>query len=735
MAYPGNPELSAQAQERVMTAFRQVVSKLQDGQREQALIGLEFVLRLDPTFRPALNLQRQLASGASEIDLSGIITELQAPSTEAINLILVEAVEDFNQRNFQRAKDRVDQVLLELPGHQDARRLQGQINDALKVESQVGQFLSQAREALAAGDPQEAANFVMMAQALDPHHPEIGGTLSSIQDAGHSFPAPPAATVAQPPQPPSPAAPDPGDASSPFSFDTLDGSDGFGVQFDDFDDAAESPAPSPQSSSFDLGGASEEAAYGKGGGFFDDGGPSGGGGDDLFTSPDAGDVADLFEAPTSSAYEDLERMPSSGSGDEDDETKALLRAGDDAFELQSFAVAIHQWSRILLDDPDHAAARERIHGAKVNLAEVRRKTEPLLAEAHAAADAGDAKRAARLAMEILALEPTNAAAAELRERPVAADGQPPPPPKAATDTAQPSAPALPDLEDELFREDFDLDRDLVGDSSTKDDHLFETADSLPDHRGGRRLPPVRMLAIAAAGILVLLLGVWFGLRLLGSSEGDDEVDVAAVNAVLSQAQELYDQRRVEDAIHLLRSFGSAGLQQERIDSKIAKFEQALAPPTPTPIPPSLGKANELLDGGTPYLAYAEVMAGLNQHPQDDGLADLRQRVLAEDQRFASLYNAVIDNKFTAAAGISGDIVNDHPSWLDVSAVLEKSLFNAALAEMRAYNLTAADSYLQRLEKIHPGDPEVARVRDFVDRYKARPVDMQLQIFIRSLKER
>ena len=35
MAYPGNPELTAEAQERVMTAFRQVVNKLQDGQRGQ----------------------------------------------------------------------------------------------------------------------------------------------------------------------------------------------------------------------------------------------------------------------------------------------------------------------------------------------------------------------------------------------------------------------------------------------------------------------------------------------------------------------------------------------------------------------------------------------------------------------------------------------------------------------------------------------------------------------------
>ena len=66
MAYPGNPELSPQAQERVITAFRQVVTKLQEGKREEALIGLEFVLRLDPTFAPSLNLHQQLSSGATE---------------------------------------------------------------------------------------------------------------------------------------------------------------------------------------------------------------------------------------------------------------------------------------------------------------------------------------------------------------------------------------------------------------------------------------------------------------------------------------------------------------------------------------------------------------------------------------------------------------------------------------------------------------------------------------------
>ena len=67
MAYPGDQELSVEAQNRVLAAFRQVVARMQEGQREDALIGLEFVLRMDPNFAPAINLQHQLSSGSGEV--------------------------------------------------------------------------------------------------------------------------------------------------------------------------------------------------------------------------------------------------------------------------------------------------------------------------------------------------------------------------------------------------------------------------------------------------------------------------------------------------------------------------------------------------------------------------------------------------------------------------------------------------------------------------------------------
>jgi len=180
MAYLGNRELSIEAQDRVMSAFRRVIANLQQRQREEALIGLEFVLRIDPQFSPAIELKRQLQGGAEAIDLSDLIAQIEAPTTATINALLIEAVEDFNNRNFITAKSKVERVLLELPGHQEARRLLGQLQQALKVEQQVGNFLLQAREALAIGDPQEAANFVLMAQALDPHHGGIASTLQEI---------------------------------------------------------------------------------------------------------------------------------------------------------------------------------------------------------------------------------------------------------------------------------------------------------------------------------------------------------------------------------------------------------------------------------------------------------------------------------------------------------------------------------------------------------------------------
>lgn len=736
-----------------MTAFRQVVRKLQDGQREEAMIGLEFVLRLDPDFRPALNLQQQLSSGASEIDLSSIITDLQAPTTDAIEGLLIEAVEDFERRNFVGAKDKVEKVLLELPGHGEARQLLAQITQALKVETQVGQFLTQAREALDQGDPQEAANFVMMAQALDPHHAGIQATLQDIyavSGATASVPETPVADAAdmapdeafpsnafavsfeesaEPAAGPpgfgassSPATP--GFGSSPEGFDQAPPSGGF-----DLDTAPDRDRPSApsddwggfSSSDFSFGTDASQAASGD---LSFDGGDA-----DLFDASPA-DVSDLFDAGPESPSDE----PGPGASAHSPEVEAALREGDAAFNEQRFLDAMHAWSRGLLSDPENADLGSRIGGARITVSDLRQRFEETLANARSAAESGDRSRALELIAEIHAIEPGHIGAALLHERlelPVAA---PVAPPTTVASGSAPGAP-LPSLEDDLFSEEFGL-------ASTADDQDGALLDELaqPATRAGTRpaegrRPPWFLVAIGAAALLVVLAGVWVGVRILGSAGEEADDDPTAINQALQEAQALFDQRRTEEAIQLLQSFPATGLQRERLDRRIATYQESLAPPTPTPIPDGLIRGRELFESGRFLSAYQVVQRSLEAAPQDPGLLELHERIVAVEPLARSLHTALASGNFRVAVGAADAYLQRHPTAPDGVEALERSLFNAALAELRSYNLTGADVHLQRLAKLRPDDVEVQRVLMFIERYKASPVDMQFQTFTRSLTDR
>ncbi|HSN56745.1 MAG TPA: hypothetical protein VLT32_18890, partial [Candidatus Sulfomarinibacteraceae bacterium] len=486
MSYPGNSGLSVQAQERVMTAFKQVLSNLQLGQREEAMIGLEFVLRLDPSFLPANNLKRQLGASTNEIDLGDIIAQLQAPTTDAINTLLIEAVDAFNARDFLAAKERVEQVLIDLPGHAEARELRDQVEKALKIESQVGQFLVQARQALAAGDPQEAANFVMMAQALDPHHTGIASTLAEIDETGglalaqtaDEAPAPAALKGAGPP---SRAATSPGrDASGPGpAAAEPEDEDAFAVAFDTTDPFADliEKGPEPEVPATPL----QAAAFETGGVDFapvDD--P-----DDLFAPPagsGAFDIADggsgAFHAPADFEADHL---------DEDSVAttiQALVEHGEEALAGGDAAQAISIWSRIFLIKPSHPEAGHLIERAKKRLAATQAEVDELMVKARDAFDDEELEAANLLVGKALALRPGQLEAVLLKEeidREVArAGGRPAPLPSAAT------SPALPELDDDLFGEaepaavGAALDAPVAAAEAARDHDLFDEEAELVD---------------------------------------------------------------------------------------------------------------------------------------------------------------------------------------------------------------------------------------------------------------
>ncbi len=701
MTYPGNPELSAQAQERVMSAFRQAIAKIQDGSFDEALIGLEFVLRLDPAFAPGVALHKQLAENPDAIDLSEIISGLESPDTDAINLLLIEAVEDYNQHNYLEAKEKVERVLIDLPGHAEARSLSAQIDDALKVETQVGQFLAQAREALADNRPQDAANFVLMAQALDPHHSGIEATLEEIhrnapqrhEDIGGFSPPTGAPAAAQ--------APDAG-------FSTR------------VDDAFQPPNPPERTEvdSWDIEDSTDGAAF--------DPGPKTA---DTDSFDFGGDVSDLFEASSDGdgppPWESAAQPPSADDSAVADDLLTRGRAALDAGDPQE---ALHLLSRILLIDPDNPDVDALIDRARAAISVMEQRLQSSLSEAELAWDSGDIEQARTLIDELLQIDPGNADALALKERFEQGEEEPPPPPP--TEAELPTT----TLSDEQYvaassSEAFD---EFLGDSGELDlPPVPEPPPKTPT--SGFRLP-IRWVVLGAGALAIVLAGMWLGSRFLPGGDSDEE-HLRALDQRIEEAQLLFDQGKGEEAIELLRSFPAEDVDRQRIKQHIARFEKALIPPTPTPIPESVERAKALLENGQWFEAYQVVTADLSKFPEDAGLLNLREQATTVEPRIVGLSSAVEKHDFQTCVGIAQDLVAKHPEQEGLDPILDACLFNAALVQLRSYNLTAARRYLLQLEERRPDDPEVSRIVEFISSYLNRPVDMQLEIFVGSLEFR
>jgi len=698
MAYPGNTELSPRAQERVMSSFRLVIRNLQDGRKEDAMVGLDYVLRLDPVFGPALVLQKQLSSGDGSVSLEGLLAELNAPVTEEINLILVDAIEDFEQHHYLEAKEKVQRVLMELPGHEDARNLSSQIEEALDREGQVGHFLAQAREALDAGDPQEASNFVMMAQALDPHHPGIHPTLEEIRArapmmAGAEEPVLPESRIPEvkvqepampehfeleehPEPPPAPDGPEEGEAAEEedaFAGNFFEESSGIG---DLFEDVVVPSEPEEHPESVDFGGddfLSED---------LNEGGAGEGKGYEQQADNWKIDVSLEEDEPQGQPLRETEEVEDASWGPEFDSM------GGDVSDL---------FSEDSVDD--FAVESDADEWKDFDPAGEESSAEP-------------------------GREETGTTDQEWAETPVENE----PAPELSVDSIDNSD------GDHGFTDDdegfFDDDFSVAGEIDAMETRSRER--DLP--QVSRKGIPVRTVGLGVMALVVVLGGMWLGMHFFSSGNVDED-RAQVVQKLFDDADSLLNQGKPEEALHLLDTFQANEMEKDRVEMHRQKIRKAMAPPTPTPIPEQALSARKALEEGDWFGALIEVQKGLETHAQDPGLQTLKTEIGQVDPQVLSLFRAMERKDDRAIISLGLELEQKFPEQQRLHVVLDRSLFNCALKEMRSYNLSGARRLLMKLHQRLPDDAEVNRVLEFASAYVRRPGDMQLEIFVRSIKER
>jgi len=290
---------------------------------------------------------------------------------------------------------------------------------------------------------------------------------------------------------------------------------------------------------------------------------------------------------------------------------------------------------------------------------------------------------------------------------------------------------MPELEDDLFSDEFEATSDFgeaVATRSTTVEGEWRTP-----VKPKKRVPWQWWAAIGAVAVVIVGVTMWFGGFLTPEPEGQSRINV--VNRVLAEAELMYNEKRIEEAILHLEQNSADDPFQVRIDKALNEYRAAIATPVPTPVPEGLIACRELLEEGRWMEAYERVVAELKAHPKDPGLEELRQEVLDMEPRAADLYSAQRSGNHQSAANITKQLMEKYPDNQELVATYDRILFNAALAELRAFKLPNAESYLNDLQKRQPDDEEVERILEFINTYKTRPVDMQLEIFVGSLSER
>jgi tetratricopeptide (TPR) repeat protein len=193
MSYSGNPSLSSDVKERILSTFDQTLELAREGSRQEALLGCDFVLRMDPQFQPALVLQERLRSSAGPVPVDDLrivqgtdtpedpFGELESLGFELPDLVPGEGASPpgddlkglFDQRRYQELMAKAERNLDAIGSDPGLQRMLVLAQERMEAEPYLLKFLTAARQALQLGQDDEVGRLLDKARSLDPGHPGI----------------------------------------------------------------------------------------------------------------------------------------------------------------------------------------------------------------------------------------------------------------------------------------------------------------------------------------------------------------------------------------------------------------------------------------------------------------------------------------------------------------------------------------------------------------------------------
>jgi tetratricopeptide (TPR) repeat protein len=746
MRYVGNASLSEQIQERILTTFQQTLSLAQEGNRQEALLGCDFVLRLDPLFEPARQLQTRLGEGEGPIDVDDLAESVNGGAQQAADGApaepqaataiesepepLAQPVDDLparlalllEQRNFEDLQSLVVQNQDRVAADPSLQELARTGIERLEALPYVESFLESSEKAKEIGDLEAAEGHLEKARELDPTHPRIitleadlaGSASTTVEDLSEESPV-----------------------DDLMAGAVVDAPVDLGSDTDWLDELEEKPEPSEA--------AEEEEAKTDAGIQLEpiEDEPSLG----LETEPIAEPAAEF--SPESELL-----MPEGGEPEAqlDSESEGridqLLAEGQEAFENSEYQTAIDAWSRIFLIDIDHAEASRRIELARKLKAEVERQVEEAFHEGIQLVETGKSDEAKVAFKKVLEMHPGHMGAREYLDKLETGDVA------ATADTAPDATPDLVPVED-LDSGDGDAaaaeavgELDLAPDLAPEPDAEFADPYQTPFES---EIPVVeqpkkkRSFALIGTAVLVLVLATgWFlyskRQSIFPNSDPQQQQGVQKRVDPIERARQLHEEGKTAMAINVLKRLPPDDPEYAEGQSLIEAWEMLESPAQVVDAGPSeddLLRRDALLEESRAAGKRRENLVALELLEQADAISPLD----GADLDFQTL---TIGNLESLDDEIQlfeqGDWEYALPGlWRlheadasnpDVSRLMVDSYYNLGLRDLQRGDTRDAAEKFQEALRLAPNDPELMRLSEFASAYTRRPSDLLYRIFVK-----
>ncbi len=767
MNYPGNQAISPEVQQRIRSTFEQTLGLAEKGSRQEATLGCDFILQLDPQFLPAQALQRRLegtAEGGVEVD------DLRA-----------------QMEGRQSAEDR----------EAEAAALFEETRPGLTAGPAAG---TPGSEAPAAGNETVLADSLPDLGPDDgedpfdltdlPDLPEPGAVETGAESGAGGAEDLPLPDLVSPeldsPELDTPELPAPGDPAAKAAETTAGTGDDLRSQLEAklearrFEDAlalaqanrdritgdlelarlatlaGERNEAAPYVERFvtaaakarEAGNQDEAAALMEKARSLDPSHPA------LAGSGPGATPAAATDGPPGSGGDDTDDDLDLadfdfGSGDEEGDQRIaeLLADGQAAFEREDYQGAIDAWSRIFLIDIDHEEASRRIEEARRLKNEEERRVEEIYHRAVEAAEEGREEEAREGFQRVLSMSPGYAAAVEQLDRLDSGQGPAPRPEGEREAPAAPKPEAAEAGDDEILREQIMIPPEPgeEGEAAVEGGVEGPKGRTMVAGRG----PSRAFLLVAGLVLVVVLVGGYFLYQERDSlfpNAAEAPVGVPAEVDPVERATRLHAGGKTAMAINLLRRLPPAAPQYEEAQALISQWEAESQPEAVAPEPAEeveeeavsqadlLAEASAAAEGGEylrarDLLTEAETLAGL---PPEAEI--LERRVEEALEPVSSAIILMEQGEYTRALP---DLWRQHeanPDNMDVRRLITDSYYNLAIRALQQGDARTAAEHLEEAVEMSPGTGLERHLR-FARTYAERDKDLLYRIYVKYLPAR